>query len=265
MNDILKEKIKDVIQEIGGWTGAILTLYSFIPPIYPYISLLKGKINYEETPGAYVFLHYINYICWYSLGELLFIDQLKITYFIGSIIFLTLMLIYLYYEIRHYLFDTILNLLIILAGTFCLYVGFTIILDDDKFTSKFVLWSSLVTYFFNIQIIYKVNKYKNYTLINMKSAIISFIASLGWIDYGYFIFEYYIMYPHIVNCFILFIMMIEYFIYKKIYSINVDKYAPSLGIEVHNNNNISNGNINDDEFEKIKARPVKIIEKINSS
>ena len=60
MNDILFEKIKDVVQEIGGWTAAILTLYLFIPQLYPYINLLKGKINYEETPGAYVFIHYIS-------------------------------------------------------------------------------------------------------------------------------------------------------------------------------------------------------------
>jgi hypothetical protein len=30
MNDILFEKIKDVVQEIGGWTAAILTLYLLI-------------------------------------------------------------------------------------------------------------------------------------------------------------------------------------------------------------------------------------------
>ena len=263
MNDILFEKIKDVVQEIGGWTAAILTLYLFIPPLYPYINLLKGKINYEETPGAYVFIHYINYVCWYSLGELLFIDQLKITYFIGSITFLSLMLIYLYYEMKYYIIDSILNLLIIITGTFCLYVGFTIILDDDKFTSKFCLWSSLVSYFFDIQTIYKVYKYKNYTLINMTTTIINFIASLGWIDYGYFVYEYYIMYPHIINCFIQFITIIVYFIFKRIYSNSSEKYIPTLGIEV--NNNTVNGNINDEEMEKIKARPVKIEDKKNSS
>ena len=62
---------------------------------------------------------------------MIFSDQLKYTYIIGSGINLVLMIIYLAYEVKKYLVDSILNTLILITDTLALYRALTIIIDDD--------------------------------------------------------------------------------------------------------------------------------------
>ena len=62
---------------------------------------------------------------------MIFSDQLKYTYIIGSGINLVLMIIYLAYEVKKYLVDSTSNTLILNTDTHALYRALTIIIDDD--------------------------------------------------------------------------------------------------------------------------------------
>ena len=260
---------KDAFQEACGWIGAAMSLYFFITPIMPFIKLIKGKINYEETPGAYVTICYINSVCWYTYGELTFSDQMRISYIIGSVIFLILLMIYSYYEIKKYIFDTILNICILGTGTYSLYVGLTVILDDDQIAAKFCNVSSLLYFFFPVQIIYKVIVYKNYNLISVKFNTMHIITSFCWAVYGVMILENLLAYPHLVNIILCLIQLYLYYIYKKKYPSIEEKPVSNNSIGLENNGN-EEGNLEEtkikgDEEKQaiIKERPVKIVDQIN--
>lgn len=259
---------RDAIQEACGWIGAAMNLYFYILPTMPFINLLKGKINFEDTPGVYVTICYINSVCWYTYGELTFSDQMRLSYIIGSVIFLILLLIYLYYEIRKYTFDTILNICILGTGTYSLYVGLTEILDDDQIAAKFCNVSSLLYFFFPMHVIYKVIVHKTYNLISVKLNVIHIITSFFWTVYGVLILENLLAYPHLINIILCLIQLYLYYFYKNKYpTIEEKPLNNSIGLE---NNGIEESNIEDNKIkgddegqDSIKERPVKIIDQIN--
>ena len=93
--------------------------------------IVESKISYEETPGVLVSTTYINCFCWYIYGDTIFSYKVKICNLIGSIITITLISIYFIYEIRKYTLDAILNVLIIITGSYATYHGLIIFVDDD--------------------------------------------------------------------------------------------------------------------------------------
>ena len=262
--------LKDTIQETCGWIAAVVNLYFFITPIKPFINLLKGKITFEETPGIFTTICYINCVCFYTYGELTFSDQMRLSYIIGSAIFLILIMIYLYYEIRKYIFDSILNFLILATGTYSVYVGLTVILDDDQIAAKFCNATSLAYFFFPIQTIYKVITYKNYKIIAVKYNWIHVFTSFNWTVYGALILENLLVYPHVINIILCLIQLYIYYSYKKKYpSIEEkDNNNDTIGIESNSNEEGKNDDFKIKGFEEensnIKNRPVKIVENANN-
>ena len=260
--------IKDAIQETCGWIGCVMNLYFYLIPVMPFINVLKGKINFEDTPGIYVTVCYVNCVCWYTYGELTFSDQMRLSYIVGSVINLVLIIIYLFYEIKKYVFDTILNILIISTGTYSVYVGLTVILDDDQIAAKFCNVSSLAYFYFPAETIYKVIKQKNYNIIYVKRNWINVFTSFCWIVYGVLILENLLVYPHVIN---IILSLIQIYIYK-----NYKKKYPNIGEKDGTNNTIGIENTGNDENKidettkikgdeenepHIKERPVKIVEK----
>lgn len=261
--------IKDTIQETCAWIGAVLNLYFFYLPISPFRDFLKGKINFEDLPATKTSIIYINCICWYTYGELVFSDQLRLSYAIGSIISLILILIYLYYEIRKYIFDTLLNIGILTTGTYSLYVGLTMILDDDLIAGKICNISYLALAFFPGQVIYKVIKYKNYNLINLRTTKFAFYTGILWVIYGVLISEFYVVFPHALQIVWSLIQMVIYRSYKKKFPEIGEKNSSST-LDVENNEGEDKKEENselkqddDDKDSNLKEKPVKILEKIN--
>ena len=175
----------DKVQEISGWLAMAVTTCGFLFPVFPYINVLRGRMNYEDTPSFFVITSYINYFCMYVYGDLVFSDQVKYCYLVGSIVNCVLMVIYLVYEIRRYLVDTILNALILITGTWALYRCLTIIIDDDRIVGKICVGTSFIVYLATIQIIYKVIKEKNYILIPIYNCYLIALHSICWIVYDY--------------------------------------------------------------------------------
>ena len=116
--------------------------------------------------------------CWYVYGGMIFSDQIKYCYIIGSCINLVLMVIYLVYEIRRFLVDTILNTLILVTGTWALYRALTIIIDDDRIVGKICVGTSCIVFLNQVQIVYKVLKDRNYNLIPIYNCWIALFSSI---------------------------------------------------------------------------------------
>ncbi len=255
----------DKVQEISGWLAMAVTTCSFLFPVFPYLNVLRGRMNYEDTPSFFVISSYINYFCMYVYGDLVFSDQVKYCYLVGSIINCVLMVIYLVYEIRRYLVDTILNALILITGTWALYRCLTIIIDDDRIVGKICILTFCVVFITPVQILYRVLKERNYNLIPIYNCWVSLCFSSLWIVYAIFISDFYILFPNIINIILSLAQIAVYInLSRKYPAIGQREFSSTIGIETTTNEEIKNAESQikiDEDMDDKKEKPVKIINK----
>ena len=189
----------DTVQECFGWIAACLNICFYLTPIIPFINVLKGKLNFEDAPGVYVTCCYVNCFIWYIYGDMIFSDQVKISNCISAGVCLLLILIYLGYELKKYLIDSILNTLILVTGSWAVYRALTIVIDDDRVVGDICIGTTLIIFIFPLQIMYKVFKEKNYNLIPVLSSIIYLFSCLFWFLYAIFIKDFYLAFPNILG------------------------------------------------------------------
>ena len=259
----------DTIQESFGWVAACLTVCYYISPVIPFINVLKGQLNFEETPGIFVTSCYINCFIWYIYGDMIFCDQVKISNMIAAAISLFLMIIYLAYEIRKYIIDSILNALILVTGSWAVYRALTIVIEDDRTVGKICFCTTILVYFFPIQILYKIFKEKNYVLINVYSAWVYLFACIGWVVYGIMINDIYVVCPYVGGIILSLIQIIVYFNYKRKYpTIGEREFASTIGIETSGNEETKKEEasikIDEDIQPTGKEKPVKIVSKVEN-
>lgn len=258
--------------ETCGLVASCLTLGFFALTSIPFIKLIKGELTFEETPGFYVGVTYVNSLCWYIYGDFLYSDKIKYIYLIGAISNFILVFIYLFYEIKKYKQDAILNGLIILSGTYMIYIGLAIVIDNVDIIAKICFATYSVLFLFPIHVIYKVIKDKNYAIIPYYTSWATLISSLCWAIYGYGITENYIIYPHSVIIVLYAIQIFIYLNYRKRYPVVIEKKVIStIGIENNENeetkkdDNDNNHKLDEETQPSLKEeKPVKIVEKIDS-
>jgi solute carrier family 50 protein (sugar transporter) len=256
----------DSLQEGVGWGAACLTVLYHLAPIEPFLRVLRGKLNFEDTPGVFVTTCYVNCFVWYVYGDMIFSDQIKYSYLVASCVSLLLMVIYLIYELRKYLVDSILNALIIITGTWAVYRALTIIIDDDRIVGKICIGTTLVVFLTPIQTLYKVIKEKNYILIPFYSSIVYLFASIIWVVYGVMITEFYIVAPNAAGIIISLIQIFIYLNFKRKYPIIGERdISSTIGIETsgmeESKKEEPSVKIDDDKPAKTKEKPVKIVSK----
>ena len=255
------------IKEGFGWIATYLTIILYIYIILPYIDLIKGKINYEETPGILVTANYINCFCWYIYGDMIYSYQIKYCNLIGSILSLALICIYLTYEFKKYAIDSILNAIMIITGTYGAYRVLTYVIEDGDVLGKIVLGTSCGALLSPILLIYKVIKEKNYSLIQINSAFISIGSSFSWIGYGVLTTDLYVIIPYLFGLILSIIQMVLFFIYKKKYfTIGEKEFTSTIGIETNENDNEkkeTNAKNEEDLQINSEEKPIKIVEKEN--
>ena len=207
-----KKKIdKESFADFFGWVAAIMTIYFFIVPIVPFYKVIKGKLNYEETPGAYITLVYLNCLCWYVYGDYIYSDQMKLCYLVGII--------------------AILNAVIIINATLVIYKGLNIVVDDVDNIARICLAISLPILFYPIYTIYQVIKRRNYNIIPYKTSWYSMAVSLCWIIYSVLFDEFYIILPNVFIYILSSIQVFLYYRYKKIYTIADDNTISIISFE----------------------------------
>jgi solute carrier family 50 protein (sugar transporter) len=252
------------IQECFGWAGAFLSVCYFIAPFFPFIDVIRGKMDFEDSPGVFVTTCYVNCFIWYIYGDMIFSDQVKISNLIAACMCCLLIFIYLVFEIRKYLVDTILNTLILISGTWAVYRALTIIIDDDRTVGKICFGTTAVMYITPIQIIYKVLKEKHYKLIPLYPAWVYLFASIAWVVYGFLINDFYLICPNSAGIILSLIQIAIYLNYKKKYPTIGDKdFSSTIGIEStasEDEPKSVNSSIKLDE-EESKGEPVKIVGK----
>ena len=246
------EEVYDIddYNEMLAWVAAGLTMAFYFPKIAPFINVLQGIKNFEDTPKFYIIIIYFNSLFWFLYGNLLFSDQMKLSYMISCIICLISMGIYLIYEIKKDFIDMILNLMILVSVSWGIYCYFTIDFDNDRLLGKICIISSLVFYCFPIYTIIKVITEKNAKLIHINNITIYFFSVLCWFVYGIIDKDYFIAFPYFIGGIIALTQIILYNIYSRKYiQLKNGKNLMSNTIGIENNessevNNVKFYNVN---------------------
>ncbi len=95
---------------------------------------------------------------------------------VAACLSLCLMVIYLIYEFKKYLVDSILNALILITGTWAVYRALTIIIDDDRIIGKICIGTTLAVYLSPMQALYRIIKEKKYIFIQILSVWVYLLA-----------------------------------------------------------------------------------------
>ena len=253
----------ETVQECLGWAAACLTVCYYMAPVIPFINVLKGKLNFEESPVIYVTTCYVNCFIWYIYGDMIFSDQMKLSNMVAAISCFILLVIYLIYEIRKYLIDSILNALILGSGTWAIYRAFTIVIDDDRIVGKILIVTQFIVYFSPAQIIYRVIKDKNYIMIPIYSAWVYLFACIAWVIYGVLITDIYIIFPFVIGIILCLIQIIIFLNFKRKFpTIGEREFTSTIGIESTGNEETKKEEeIKIDDQPQGKEKPVKIVSK----
>ena len=251
----------DTLQESIGWLAGCFNVCFYLTPTFNFIKVLKGKVNFEESPGVYVTTCYVNCFIWFIYGDMIFSDQVKISNMIAALINLIFMLIYLAYELRKYFVDAILNTLILITGSWACYRALTIVIDDDRVVGDICIGTTIIIFISPIQILYKVFKEKNYNIIPVFSAIIYLFTCLFWFVYAIFIKDFYLAFPNLLG---IILSAVEIAVY-----INCKRRYPGIGEITTGTIDIVSGGNDENKKEETpikidEGKPVEIVNKLDN-
>ena len=177
------------------------------------------------------------------------------------------MAIYLIYEVRRYLVDTILNTLILITGSWALYKVPIFLTNNPRIIGIFCIGTSFIVFFSPIQIIYKVIKGKNYILIPIYNCYLIFLYAICWAVYGICIISFFVIISYAIAIALALVEIIIYLYYKRKYpAIGEREFSSTIGIETTSNEEPSKKEENtlkmdEDTEAKGSEKPVKIITK----
>ena len=173
----------NLIGEIFGWIGSVISVYFFIEPVSPFYKLLRGQIQLNDAPAFLLLFSFLNCILWVSDGFLLDKIQIYITNAIGEALTLIFITIFIAYFSEKKIYLTIIYL-------FCLMALIGVISWSTYFIvpQEYLRWICIV---FNILMIvstgekiYLVFKTENYNLIPIFSITGQFLSASCWVVFG---------------------------------------------------------------------------------
>ena len=244
--------IMDVIKKCFGWLAFSINITFYLSPLSPFVNVIKGKINFEETLGLYVTTSYINCLIFYIYGRMRNNTLIKISYMISGIISLILLSIYLIFESKRYLCDSILNTFFIVMGTWAIYRALILIIDKVKIVGYISIFTTFLLFLSPILKLSKAFKEKNYNLFPFFSSWRYLFSSISWLVYAIFLRDYFLLTSNIIGIIFSLFNIFIYIFYKKKHS------KHSRIIERRNSNgkiNSSNGGNDENKKEEI---PIKL-------
>ena len=241
--------ILNIIQKCFGWLSFFININFYLSSITPFLNVIKGKLHYEETPGIYVTTCYINCLIWYIYAKMKNNNLIKISYMISGIICLIFISIYLIFEAKKYLCDSILNTFFIVTGTWAFYRALILIVGKIKLVGYITILATFILFISPVMKLDKMIKEKNFKLTQTFSAWKYLVYSISWLIYAIFLKDIYLIITNSLG-----IIFALFYIFIKIYYKN--KY--NLIIIERNSNgeiNIARGGNYENKKEEI---PIKL-------
>ena len=255
-------------QKIYGYVATGLSVLFYCSLSYPFFNVLLCKLSYEYTPIAIIDTIYADAITWYVFADKIFCDQVKLNSLIGGCCSLTLIVIYLAFELRKYIIESILNTIILILGSLVLYKGLNILIEDVQLIGKIAIGTKVITFCAPILTTFRVIKEKNYKLISANITLTYMCSCIGWAWFGKVVNDINIMISNAIGVVLCFIQFIVYLNIKRKYP-NYKDSSSTIGIEKSYNEDSKKDTtmtMYADEESQVKAKekPVKIATRIDN-
>jgi len=205
-------------QNIFGWSATCLTAGFYISLITPFIKVFKGTLNYDDTPILVILISYVNCITWTIYGEMILSTQIQICNIIGGISTFILSLIYFIYEFRRYILDSIVNILLLIAGTLFCFRFLTRLVKAPEIIGKICSGAKLFVFISPIQLIIRVIREKKFFLIPIFATCVELLSCICWVVYGSLRNDPHVVIPNFIGLIIAVIQACLYIYYKMNYS-----------------------------------------------
>ena len=254
-------------QNIFGYVATALSSCFYLSLALHFFNVLRCKLNYEYTPIIFIDTIYVDALTWYIYADKIVCEQLKLCNTIGCCCGLLLIVIYLAFELRKYLVDSILNCLILILGTLVIHKGLTIVIEDADMIGKVCIGTKVVTFIIPIILTFRVIKEKNYRLISFSTTTTYMMSCIGWVLFGKASFDINIMIPNCIGVVLCFIQFLVYLNFKKKYP-TYSGPSSTIGIESgsteYKKDESTTMNIDEESQEKAREKPVKIVTRIDN-
>ena len=254
-------------QNIIGYIATCFSSLFYLSLSIPFLNVLRCKLNYEYTPIIFIDTIYVDALTWYIYADKVVCEQLKLCNTIGACCTLLLIVIYLAFELKKYLIDSILNCLILILGTLVINKGLTIVIEDADMIGKVCIGTKVITFIIPIILTFRVIKEKNFRLISFNSTVAYMMSCVGWILFGKATFDINIMIPNSIGVALFFIQFIVYLNFKKKYP-SFSGSSSTIGIESGSTefkkDERSTMNIDEESQDKAKEKPVKIVTRLDN-
>ena len=176
---------ENIVESIFGWVGAIISIYFYFAPGFPFYKVLKDQMKYQDLPIILLISSFINCILWADYGLIKNSTQIYITNSLGGTITLIWITIYLLYlGKKYFIVSLILNIFLLIATGAISFLFYFII--DSNITGLIAMIFNVLMYAALGEKIISVIKTKNYELIPIYSSIGGFLCSLCWLIFGFY-------------------------------------------------------------------------------
>lgn len=176
---------ENIVESIFGWVGAIISIYFYFAPGFPFYKALKDQMKYQDLPIILLLSSFINCILWADYGLIKNSTQIYITNSLGGTITLIWITIYLLYlGKKYFVISLILNIFLLIATGAISFLFYFII--DSNITGLIAMIFNVLMYAALGEKIISVIKTKNYELIPIYSSIGGFLCSLSWLIFGFY-------------------------------------------------------------------------------
>ena len=200
------------VAKIFGWSATIICIYFFLAPVVPFLQVLKGKLNYKDSPGVLLIMSFMNCILWADYGLVKNDFQVYFCNAIGgstTLIWITIYLIYLGNQNVGLGLLYNVGLILVLVGIMLVFY-FVVPLEITGYSAMIF---NVLMYAAPGEKIYQVINTKNYRLIPIFSVIGGFAASFCWLIYGLFQKDLNIIIPNGLGLVAAILQVIVYLIY----------------------------------------------------
>ena len=204
--------MSNLIGEIFGWIGTILSIIFYFAPIYQFNELIKGKIDYKKIPFVLLTMSLLTIIFWVIYGINTKSYQIIITNLIGGIATLIFILIYLvYFSNKNMKKSSIYICSFIIINIILIFIVFKF------FNNDIIGFCAMI---FNIMMfaspclkIIQVYQTKDYKFLPISSSIAACASSTCWTIYGIGINDFKIIVPNALGFIFSIIQIFVFVIY----------------------------------------------------
>ena len=203
----------DIVGDIFGWVGSLISTYFFLSAGIPIFQLIKGESKLKEIPGILLICSFLNCILWAMYGLLKDRFLQYAPNGLGGSITLIWITIYLIYLAEQKIQLALLYNLCLIACLVGLCFLFYFLVAAD-ITGKIVLIFNVLMYAAPGEKMYTVCKTGNYKLIPIWSTVGAAACSACWLIYGLYVGDIYVTIPNALGVLASIIQFIVYFIFK---------------------------------------------------